>query len=413
MKTILCALLITVLVTAAEAVAAVTCQPVGIASDHRSFVDAQGARCFWLGDTEWELFRSFTVEDAGSLLEARRAQGFNAIQVMLLGVRGGKKPNGAGALPFLNDTVSTPNEEYFRPVDAIVRKAAQLGLVLVIGPYHKAPDAGTMITANNARAWGAWVAARYRGASNVIWSMYPVASAAYVPVVRELAAGLAQGDGGRHLITVHPDPSPASSSWIHNEPWLAFNTLQTARNTFLNYTMIADDHARTPVKPVVNGEAKYEDQNGTTPLMVRHGAYWSCLAGGFYSYGHGGNWMKPADWRKWIDSPGARQMTILGDFFRALDWWKLVPDQALLAGEHGEAVAARSADRRWILAYLPAPATVDVVLDGMKSGSPLAATWTNPATGETEPAGNPPASGTRTFTPPVGWEDALLLIRAR
>jgi hypothetical protein len=30
----------------------------------------------------------------------------------------------------------------------------------------------------------------------------------------------------------------------------------------------------------------------TAGLMEGDGAYWSCLAGGFYSYGHGGNWMR-------------------------------------------------------------------------------------------------------------------------
>ena len=56
-----------------------------------------------------------------------------------------------------------------------------------------------------------------------MWSMYPRAEAAYVPVCRALAEGLQEGDGGAHLITVHPDPSPASSNFLHGEPWLASN----------------------------------------------------------------------------------------------------------------------------------------------------------------------------------------------
>jgi hypothetical protein len=387
--------------------------PVALSPDRHSFVDAGAEPCFWLGDTQWELFLSFKEDEARTLLEDRRRKGFNAIQVMLLGVGGGKKPNADGARPFLNDTISTPNEAYFSRVDAVVRSAEQLGLVLVIGIYHKSPDAGRMITKDNARDWGAWVGRRYRDFPNIIWSMFPVASAAYVPVVRELAAGLAAGDGGRHLITVHPDPSPASSSWIHDEAWLSFNTLQSFKSSFLNYTMVAADRARTPVKPVVNGEARYEDEAGTTALNVRRGAYWSCLAGGFYSYGHGGNWMKPADWRKWIDSPGSRQMRILGDFFRSLDWWTLEPDPSLLSGKSGEAAAARSANRSWALVYLPANASVEVVLDGVNAAPSAQASWMNPATGEVQQAGVHPASGSRTFAPPAEWADALLLIRSR
>mgnify|MGYP006058577557 CR=1 FL=1 len=35
----------------------------------------------------------------------------------------------------------------------------------------------------------------------------------------ELARGLREGDRGAHLICLHPDPSPASSSIFHRERW--------------------------------------------------------------------------------------------------------------------------------------------------------------------------------------------------
>ena len=55
----------------------------------------------------------------------------------------------------------------------------------------------------------------------------PRAKPEFVPVLRELAAGLREGDGGCHLITFKPDPSPYSSSFLHEEPWLDFNSIQT------------------------------------------------------------------------------------------------------------------------------------------------------------------------------------------
>jgi len=386
--------------------------PVGISPDHRSFVDGEGRPSFWLGDTLWELFMSYPAEDAEVLLEDRRGKGFSAIQVMLLGVGGGKKPNVQGERPFLNGTLSTPNEGFFSAVDAIVRIAARKNLVLVIGLYHKSPEYGTMITRENARAWGAWVGRRFRSAPNVIWSMYPEAKDSCVPLVRELAAGLAEGDGGSHLITVHPDPSPASSSWIHTEPWLSFNTLQSWKSTHLNYEMVAADYARTPVKPVVNGEARYEAEGGTTPLDVRKGAWWSCLAGGFYTFGHGGNWMKPAGWRDWIDSPASRQMKVLGDFLRSLDWWTLVPDQTVISGDAGERAAARSRNRDWAIVYLPSGGMVSVDLGALRTSGSAHASWMDPATGRRESAGSFPAAGTHQFTPPQGLADAVLLLQA-
>ncbi len=67
---------------------------------------------------------------------------------------------------------------------------------------------------DNARKYAEWIASRYRNEPNIIWTMYPQAKQEFVPIVRELAKGLIEGDKGRHMITVHPDPIPASSSFI-------------------------------------------------------------------------------------------------------------------------------------------------------------------------------------------------------
>ncbi len=401
---------------------AATIQPAGIGAvgspartspNSRYFLDSNGQPCFWLGDTQWELFLKFTAEDARTLLENRRSKGFNTVQIMILGAGGGKRGNIFGAKPFLNDNPFTPNEEYFKLVDSIVKIAEQKGLVLVIGIYHKSPDYSTVINASNARAWGTWVGQRYQNNSNIIWSMYPTANNSYLPVIRELASGLAAGDRGRHMITVHPDPAPASSSWIHKEPWLSFNTLQTWSSSFLNYEMVLTDYARTPPKPVVDGEARYEEEDGTSPLAVRNGAYWACLAGGFYSYGHGGNWQAPDKWRTWMDSPGARQMKVLGDFFRSFEWWNLEPDQTVISGIASDNAAARSSNKDLAIVYVPTASRVSINMGKVKASDTLMASWMNPSSGVTQAVGMYQASGTQLFSRPAEWEDAVLVIRAK
>ncbi len=52
--------------------------------------------------------------------------------------------------------------------------------------------------------------------------------------------------------------------------------MQSFSSGFLNYQMVTADYARTPLKPVVDGEARYEAEAGTTPLMVRNGACHKC-----------------------------------------------------------------------------------------------------------------------------------------
>jgi hypothetical protein len=342
-------------------------------------------------------------------LRQRRDQGFNAIQVMVTGV-----PPESSTLPgmpaWLNNNPRTPNEEYFQRVDSIVAAARDCGVVLVIGVYHARDSDAGRITAGNAKPWAKWLAQRYRSAKNVVWSMYPHAEPASTPIARATAQGLAEGDGGAHLITMHPDPSPTSSSFLHAEPWLAFNTIQTFDSALVNYRMTAADYARTPVKPVVDGEARYEDGAGITPREIRRGAYLACLAGGFYSYGNDGNWRSPSTWREWIDSPGALQIKVLGDVFRSLQWWELVPDQSIFAGEPGGNAAARSASGIWIMAYLSRSAPVTIQLDHVAGQGSAAAWWVDPTTGARTRVGVFPATGRQTFSPPQLWQDALLLI---
>jgi len=319
-----------------------------VSGNGRYFVDQNGKPFFWQGDTEWELFHLFTPQDAQTMLERRRDQGFNVVQVMATGLyfaeweatKGLKPWNAAPA--WLGDNPLTPNEDYFKRVDEIVAMAARHHMVLVIGVYHAADQEKGRITLQNAGPWARWLAQRYKHASNIVWSMYPHAAPESEAVVQAAVKGLLDGDGGAHLITMHPDPSPTSSSFMHTERWLSFNTLQTWSPGFVNYDMVAADYNRTPTKPVVDGEARYEQEDGTTPLQCRRAGYLACLAGGFYSFGHGGNWMSPPTWRTWWDTPGASQMKVLGDVFRSIEWWKLVPDRTIITGGNEGDVAARS-----------------------------------------------------------------------
>ena len=82
--------------------------PVRVSQDGRYFVDRAGAPFFWLGDTQWELFQAFSVQDAASICESRKNKGFSVLQVMILGVGGGTKPNVQGEKPFVNDLVPLP-----------------------------------------------------------------------------------------------------------------------------------------------------------------------------------------------------------------------------------------------------------------------------------------------------------------
>jgi len=199
--------------------------PLGISSSGRYFVDRRAQPFFWLGDTLWHLYRSFSPADVRAILSNRKEKGFSAVLVMLIGHEPDPLPNVNGDHPWLDSDAARPNERYFEHVDTVMRIACELDFIQVLGVYHKTQD--RFYDPDRARESARWIASRYRDVPQIIWSMYPEAKRQYLPVIRAIAEGLAEGDGGAHWITVHPDPSPQSSNFLHRESWLAFNMLQT------------------------------------------------------------------------------------------------------------------------------------------------------------------------------------------
>ena len=396
--------------------------PLRISPNGRYFVDHTGRPFFWLGDTQWQLWRDFSLADAELILANRQAKGFNVIQVMVTGVGDGTRPNLEGQLPWLNNDPATPNEAYFARADRIVEMAQKYGQTLMLYLCHNTQR--QYVTTTNARTYARRVAQRYRHAPNVMWAFVTeVPLAEHLPIIRELAAGVQEGDGGAHLITYHPDPvHPAlSSGEIHSEPWLAFNAIQTWVYFEGIWGMVTRDYGRSPAKPVVMAEGAYEDENSdeyrfvVTPLLARQQAYWSYLAGGFHSYGHTSNWKVPPGWQASLDAPGAFQMSLLKRFFSTLDWWNLVPDQALIASQPipGSTLntAARSANGDWAVVYLSRPTQVSIRLQKLTALKEAQAHWVDPRNGERSGAIDLPGQDTPTFSTPPGWEDALLIIR--
>ena len=394
--------------------------PVKVSPNGRYFVDQKGRPVFWLGTTQWQLFRDNTLEEAGTIIANVKGKGLAFIQVMLAGVGDGTRPNVSGEKPWVNDDPLTPNEAYFKNVDAVLESARKHNVVISLTLYHQRWR--KLIMEKNARAWAKWLAARYKDVPTIVWSMTPEAQAEFVPVLRELAAGLREADGGAHLITFKPDPAPYSSSFLHAEPWLDFDAMQVWKDVRLIYPMVTKDYGLKPVKPVLMAEAAYEagSEYGfeVTPLWIRRQAYYSYLCGGHHTYGHNDSWRMLPTWKKSLDAPGAVQMGILRKVFQARrEWWLLVPDQGIFAGggkTDGDVLnlAARHQGGQWIMVYLGAKATFSIHLDQLTAGKQARVSWIDPRTGDTTAAGSFAKSGVQTFSTPEGWPDALLVLEA-
>ena len=393
--------------------------PIKVSDNGRYFIDQQGKPVFWLGTTQWQLFREYKIEDACTILERTADKGFAFAQVMLMGVGDGTKPNVYGQKPWINDNPLTPNEAYFQNVDAVVQIARENNVVISMTLYHQRYR--KYITVENGRAWAKWLAQRYKDVPNIVWSMTPEAKQEFVPVLRELAAGLHEGDGGYHLITFKPDPAPFSSSFIHEESWLDFDSMQTWKSVELIYPMVTHDYNLKPVKPVLMAEGAYEQGSeygfDVSPLWIRRQAYYSYLAGAHHTYGHNDSWRVLPTWKQALDAPGAVQLRILKKVFLGLsEWWYLVPDQSIFA-EGGQTqgqilnLAARHKDGKWVMVYLGSEASFSLNMNKIVAAK-VSARWIDPKTGNSTSAGSFSNTGTQSFSTPEGWEDAILILEA-
>lgn len=384
---------------------------------------------FWMGDTAWSLVNRYAPEEAEAYLGRRREQGFNVVHVMLLfdGGPGLTTPaaDTRSQLPFVDMNPATPNEAYFANVDRIVRLAREKGFILVIlacgGSGGSFVREKAVITEGNARGYGRWLGERYRGEPHIVWSNgFDVPPWTFEEIALEFAAGLQEGDTPERLITYHPC-GHASSSYFHHLPWLSANFIQTWADTLRIHPMVHHDYLRLPPKPVVHVEGAYEagpeyPTGPITPLLVRRQAYWAYLSGGFHTYGHNDMWRHNPTWQESLDSPGARQMGVLKQIFTAREWWRHVPDPSVFAlgagGRERLNVAARSIDGDSVILYLSHPTTVSIHMDTISAADTTRARWVNPETGEESEIGTFPSHGTRFFTTPETWPDAVLLLDA-
>jgi hypothetical protein len=394
--------------------------PVKVSENGRYFTDQKGSPVFWLGTTQWQLFRAFNLEEARIILEKSKEKGFVFVQVKLLGQGDGTTPNIYGEKPWIDDNPLRPNEAYFKNIDDIVKIARENNINISMSIYHKSYK--KYITVENGRGWAKYIAQRYHDMPNIVWSTTPEAKPEYIPVLDELAKGILEADEGYHPITSKPDPSPYSSSFIHEKTWLDYNSSQVWKDIQLIYPMVTHDYNLKPVKPVLMAEGAYEQGSEygfeVTPLWIRRQAYYSYLTGGHHAYGHNDSWRVLPTWKQALDAPGATQLGILKKIFLdRKEWWNLVPDQTVFAsGGNIEGqilnLAARHKDGQWIMVYLGSKSTFSIKMDAVTAGESIKAFWIDPKTGKSEVIGNFKNKGEKSFSTPEDWEDALLILEA-
>ena len=319
----------------------------------------------------------------------------------------------------------------------------------VVKEDHPLFDDHQIFTPQNAETYGRFLGARYGRRPNVIWILGgDRLPGGYEQTWRALARGIALGVSGREdyartVMTFHPRGGHSSGESLQAEPWLTFGMVQSTHfRSSTPHEMIAAEYARTPVKPVLNGEPGYEripDRlDWRRPKLdehdVRRFAYWSVFAGACgHTYGANEMWMMwspqvepitpvvtpllAADtpWHKALDYPGAGQMQHLRALMESRPVLMRVPDQSMVEFVEDDPLshvqATRAADGAYAMVYFPQPRQAVTVHMEQAARAPLTAWWFDPRTCAATLAGERlPAAGSRQFVSPDGGPDWVLML---
>jgi len=402
----------------------------GLKVDGHFLAYEDGTPFFYLGDTNWEFIMRARREDAVKLIENRHEKGFTVMQTVVTGIYikqegrdGGKeilKGNVYGDKPFIDADVTRPlttpgddpkdslQYDFWDHVDFIVSKAAEnniyIGMILC---WHVLYDHQGLVNKENARAYGKWIGERYKDTPNIIWILGGD-TWGYVgdgeAMFDEIAAGIEEGDGGKHLMTFHPRGGSNSSDWFHDREWLDFNMIQSGhgQRDNPNYIRIFNDYNRLPVKPCMDGEPRYEDHsvnwnpdNGWfNDFDVRQAAYWSLFAGAHgHTYGTRGVWQmyEPGRAKRgplnyyWYDAmnlPGGADMEHVKELMLSRPFFSRIPDQSLIADAltgAGHIRATRGDGYAFI--YIPTGETFRADISKISESKGICCWWYNPRDG--------------------------------
>ncbi len=416
-----------------------------ISENQRFLVLQDGSPFFYLGDTAWELFHRLDREEADRYLADRARKGFTVIQAVALAELDGlNDPNPYGHRPLVDndparpDVKEGPNNDYWDHVDYIVRSAESLGLVIGVLPtwgdkWNKKWGVGPEVfNEQNARAYGRWLGHRYQD-NAIIWILggdRPIETEAHRDIIRAMAEGLSEADGGRNLMTFHPTGGRGSSEWFHDDEWLDFNMRQNGHVVQFRGDQTLADYRRSPVKPVIDGEPIYEDhpiafkanENGhSIAADARRPLYWDLFSGAFgHTYGHHSVWQmwtegrKPINgplmpWHEAIAQPGAGQMQFGRRLMESRPLLTRIPDNSIIV-EHRvptavpgagnlRLVATRDEAGTYAMVYSPAGRPFKVRM-GVIGGEKITAWWYNPRNGKAAKIGEFSNRGEHEFVPP-------------
>lgn len=395
-----------------------------------------GTPFFYLADTAWELFHKLSREEAEYFLSVRASQGFNAIQAVALAEFDGlEEKNAYGRAPLkmtngqYDPTAPDVGDgyDYWQHVDYMVDTAAEKGLFLVLLPtwgdkfnrmWGKGPE---IFNADNAGAYAAWIASRYRDKWNIIWMLggdRPLETQTHRDVIDAMGNAI-RAAAPDHLITFHPVGGASSSDFVAGKHYIDFHTVQSGHGVecYDSWQLVRRTGEADP-KPFMDSEPRYEDHpacfNASYGYLwdasdVRQNAYWDLMEGVCgHTYGNHSIWKFntepqaywPYRWQEVLHHEGVSQIANLIKLRMSRPYFEFRAAPELVQDDPAK-MAHQCAGRgdKYAFAYSPLGQPIRAYLDKL-GGRAVRASWFDPRAAETKAFAVVPPAETL-FVPPT------------
>ncbi|HWD37294.1 MAG TPA: DUF4038 domain-containing protein [Fimbriimonas sp.] len=442
--------------------------PITHSADKRYLVDRSGKPFPILGRTSWFVL-SLSRQDYQRYVDDTVAKGFNSVEMHVLNhdPRGSHPPfDGEGNAPFARrldgsnwngsldykkvgeeaPDFTKPSEPYWYFVDQFLDCCQTKGVLVFLFPAYvgfAGQEQGWMkeLVANGpdrAFSYGQWIARRLAKRPNIVW-MLGGDMGQFTPEQLKVEVALAEG-----LKSVPNQQSKQfCAEW--NSESIAKDQSDLGKYMTLNGAYSWEGfvnrqarraYAYQPAIPSFLLEEPYDEEgpdgNSVNPHAtqpVRRFQWMGVLGAiGGYISGNGYIWpFRKDEWQKHLNTPGAEDMAHLNAFWKAVNWWDLVPSglngmRVLVEDNAPEAdkayvSAAATPDGRLLVAYIPPAHLGPVKLDlTVMQGKPHAE-WFNPTTGKRTSIGELEGGRSLKLSPPgengSGFSDWVLVVRSK
>ena len=397
-----------------------------VSSNNRYLQFENGRPFFWLGDTGWLVPQHLDRSEVEYYFNKCRRAGYNMVQIQVMDAVPSYNIYGQQSLPYGWDFSKADPEgvySYWDHLDYIVRKAEQNGIYIgMVAIWGSQVQAGN-INAEQAKAYGKFLAERYKNNPNIIWIIGGDIQGNIHPEVWNALATSIKSIDNKHLMTFHPRGRYTSAKWWSKASWMDFHTFQSGHRKYGqrmgnkdypipdsteedNWMYVDSTWAYKPIKPVLDDEPSYEDipkglhdanEARWQDYDVRRYAYWSVFAGSCgHTYGHNAimQMLKPGyptgygsdgtvkSWYQALEDPGYNQMQYITDLMLSFPYFERVPDQSIIVGKNGvkydRLIATRGKDCMLIYNYNSNVMKIDL---RKISGKKKLLWWFNPSDG--------------------------------